>query len=76
MLPLAIAYANSVKPCWCFPTCLNGPVRPLPLAVPSNGLRDAFNDGLSLAATWQQPIVLGVWGGIGHTVALKPGCRQ
>ena len=54
-----------------FPAWLHLPIRALPLTALNDGLRAVYNDGLSLAATWPQLLVLAAWGGIGYVIALR-----
>jgi hypothetical protein len=74
MLSVAIACSGSVKRYWRFG--LIGPVGPLPLTVPNDGLSTGFDDGLSLAPAWQQQIVFGAWGGVGCAIALNTSFWQ
>jgi len=54
-----------------FPTWLHSPIRALPLTALNDGLRAVFNDGVSLAATWPQLLVLAIWGAVGYFIALR-----
>ena len=54
-----------------FPGWVLWPIRALPLTALNDALRAVFNDGLSIAGTWPQLLVLGVWGVAGYAIALK-----
>jgi len=54
-----------------FPTWLHWPIRALPLTALNDALRAVYNDGVPLAGTWPQLLVLAAWGGAGYLVALR-----
>jgi ABC-2 type transport system permease protein len=54
-----------------FPSWMHLPIRALPLTALNDGLRAIFNDGVSMAATWPQLLVMGTWGAVGFFVALR-----
>jgi ABC-type multidrug transport system permease subunit len=54
-----------------FPTWLHWPIRALPLTALNDALRAVYNDGVPLAGTWPQLLVLAAWGGAGYFVALR-----
>jgi len=54
-----------------FPEVMQPFVQALPLTALNDALRGVMNDGESLAAVWRELAVLGVWGGVAFTAALR-----
>jgi ABC-type multidrug transport system permease subunit len=54
-----------------FPAVLQPIIKALPLTAFNDALRLVVNDGVALAATWPQLLVLGLWAVLPFAAALK-----